>query len=51
MKLRKKEEDKKIKFTISLNPIIFRKMESELINKSRLIEKLLMEYYGKKKMD
>lgn len=48
MKTRKKEEEKKIKFAISIDPIIFKKMEIEMINKSRLIEKLLKEYYGKK---
>ena len=51
MKPRKIEEEKKIKFAISLDPHIFKLMESELINKSRLIEKLLKEYYGKKKVD
>lgn len=47
MKLRKKEEDKKIKFAISLDPHIFKRMENDLINKSRLIEKLLKQYYDK----
>ena len=47
MNPRKKEEDKKIKFAISIDPIIFNKMETELINKSRLVEKLLKEYYNK----
>ena len=50
MKPRKKDEDKKIKFAISLNPKIFKRMENEMINKSRLIEKLLKEYYGDKDM-
>jgi hypothetical protein len=50
MKTRKKEEDKKIKFAISLNPNIFRRMDREMINKSKLIETLLIEYYGKKDM-
>jgi hypothetical protein len=48
MKQRKKEEDKKIKFAISLNPKLFKRMEDEIINKSGLIEKLLREHYGKK---
>jgi hypothetical protein len=48
MKPRKKEEDKKIKFAISLDPKLFKRMEDEIINKSGLIEKLLKEYYGKK---
>jgi hypothetical protein len=50
MKPRKKEEDKKVKFAISLNPKLFKRMEDELINKSSLIEKLLREYYGNKDM-
>jgi hypothetical protein len=48
MKPRKKEEDKKIKFAISLSPKLFKRMEDEIINKSGLIEKLLREHYGKK---
>jgi hypothetical protein len=48
MKPRKKEEDKKIKFAISLDPKLFKRMEDEIINKSRLIEILLKEHYGKK---
>lgn len=50
MKPRKKEEEKKVKFTISLDPKIFKRMEDEIINKSGLIEKLLREYYEKKDM-
>ena len=50
MKQRKKEEDKKVKFAISLDPKIFKRMDSEIINKSKLIEKLLKEYYGNKDM-
>jgi hypothetical protein len=48
MKPRKKEEEKKVKFAISLDPKLFKRMEDEIINKSGLIEKLLKEYYGKK---
>ena len=43
-------EDKKIKISITLNPAINNRMEKELTNKSRLIEKLLTEHYGKKDM-
>ena len=43
-----KEEDKKIKITITLSPGVNKRMEDDLTNKSRLIEKLLIEYYGKK---
>jgi len=48
MKQRKKEEDKKVKFAISLDPKIFKRMDIEIINKSKLIETLLKEYYDKK---
>jgi hypothetical protein len=48
MKPRKKEEDKKIKFAISLDPKLFKRMDDEIINKSRLIENLIREYYGNK---
>jgi hypothetical protein len=48
MKPRKKEEDKKVKFAISLDPKLFKRMDDEMINKSKLIENLLKEYYGNK---
>lgn len=48
MKPRKKEEDKKVKFAISLDPKLFKRMEDDIINKSKLIETLLREHYGKK---
>jgi metal-responsive CopG/Arc/MetJ family transcriptional regulator len=48
MNPRKKEEDKKIKFAISLDPKLFKRMDKEMINKSRLIENLIREYYGNK---
>jgi hypothetical protein len=50
MNPKKKIEEKKIKFTICVDPTIFKKMENELLNKSKLIEKLLKEYYGKKNL-
>ena len=34
-----KEENKKVKITITLNPEINKRMENELTNKSKLIEK------------
>ncbi len=46
----KKPEDRKIKFGISLDRKIFNRMANEKIMKSRLIEKLLKEYYGNKDM-
>jgi hypothetical protein len=45
---KKKEEDKKIKFAISIDPKLFKRMESDLTNKSRLIEKLVREHYEQK---
>jgi len=50
MKPRKKEDQKKVKISITLNPEINKRLENELINKSRLIEKLIIEYYGQKDM-
>lgn len=50
MRQLKKFEDKKVKISITLCPDINKKLEEELINKSRLIGKLLKEYYGNKKM-
>lgn len=50
MKLRKKEKDKKVKFTICVDPVIYQKMEDAMIKKSRLIETLLKDYYGKESM-
>jgi hypothetical protein len=41
-----KEEDKRVKVSITLTPEINKKMEDDLTNKSKLIEKLLREYYG-----
>lgn len=50
MRPRKKEEQKKVKISITLNPEINIRLEDELINKSRLIEKLLIKYYEQKDM-
>jgi hypothetical protein len=46
----KLKEEKKVKFGISLNPNLFNRMVKEKINKSKLLEQLLTEYYGKKNM-
>lgn len=45
--MRKKlnKEDKRVKISITLSPNINKKMEDSLINKSKLIEKLLIDYY------
>ncbi len=42
------DKDKKVKLSITISPKINKKMEDNLINKSKLIEKLLKEYYGNK---
>ncbi len=44
------EKERKIKFGISLDRKIFNRMVNEKENKSRLIEKLLKEYYGNKNL-
>ena len=48
MKPTKKPEDRKVKISVTLSPNINKRLEDELTNKSKLIEKLLKEYYGKK---
>jgi len=50
MNPKKKEGDKKVKITISINPKINEKMEKSLINKSKLINELLINYYGKENL-
>lgn len=50
MKELKTPEEKKVKISITLSPDLDKKMEDELTNKSRLIEKLLREYYGNKNL-
>ena len=44
------EKERKIKFGISLDRKIFNRMAKEKENKSRLIEKLLKEYYENKNL-
>ena len=48
MKPTKKPEDRKVKISVTLSPNINKRLEDELTNKSKLIENLLREYYGKK---
>ena len=48
--MRKLKEEKKVKFTICVKPEIYNRMEKDMIKKSRLIEKLLEEYYYDKKV-
>lgn len=49
-KLLKKEEEKKIKISITIDRKLNTRIENELVNKSRLIGKLIKEYYEKKDM-
>jgi len=48
MKRLKPIEEKKVKISITLSPYLNKKMENQLTNKSKLIEKLLRTYYGNK---
>jgi hypothetical protein len=48
MKRLKSIEEKKVKISITLSPDLNEKMENQLTNKSKLIEKLLRTYYGDK---
>ena len=48
MRPKLKKEDRRVKVSITLSPEINKKMEDELTNKSKLIEKLLITYYGVK---
>jgi metal-responsive CopG/Arc/MetJ family transcriptional regulator len=50
MKELKKPEEKKVKISITLSPDLDKRMEDDLTNKSRLIEKLLREYYENKNL-
>jgi hypothetical protein len=45
-----KKEEKKVKISITLSPELDKRMEDELTNKSRLIEKLLKNYYDNKNL-
>ena len=50
MRQKLNKEEKRVKISITLSPKINKKMEDSLINKSKLIEKLLINYYGDKNM-
>ena len=50
MRPKLKESEKRVKISITLSQEINKKMDQDVINKSKLIEKLLLEYYGKKNM-
>jgi len=47
---KKKDGDKKIKFGISLDPKIYKKIKDDGYKVSTLIEKLLVDYYGNKNL-
>ena len=46
----KLEQERKVKFGISLDRDLFDQMVKEKIKKSTLLNKLLKEYYGKKNL-
>lgn len=50
MRPKLKETEKRIKISITLNPEINKKLDQDVINKSKLIEKLLNEYYSNKNL-
>lgn len=50
MRPKLKESEKRVKISITLSQEINKKLENDIVNKSKLIEKLLLEYYGKKNM-
>lgn len=50
MRPKLKDEDKRVKISITLNKKINKKLEDDIVNKSKLIEKLLIEYYGNKSL-
>jgi hypothetical protein len=45
-----KEEDKKLKFGISLNPKLYTQIKKDGFKVSTLIEKLVRDYYGDKNL-
>jgi hypothetical protein len=50
MRPKLKDTEKRIKISITLSQEINKKLDQDVINKSKLIEKLLTEYYGKKNL-
>ena len=45
-----KQEDRKIKFGISLDPKLYQKIKEDGHKVSTLLEKLVREYYGNKNL-
>ena len=50
MRKEMKKEEKRVKLSITLDPKINEIMVKNMVNKSKLIEKLLKEYYGIKNL-
>lgn len=48
MRPKLKEDKKRVKISITLSPDLNKKLEKDIVNKSKLIEKLLNDYYGNK---
>jgi hypothetical protein len=48
MRQKIKKENKRVKISITVSPILNKLMEDSSVNKSKLIEKLLIEHYGNK---
>lgn len=46
----KNDEDKKVKYGISINRYLFDKMKNEEVSISKFIQKLVKEYYDGKSM-
>jgi hypothetical protein len=49
-RLKKNKEEKKVKVSISLDRILYNKIKDEKLMPSRIIEKLVRDYYGNKNM-
>lgn len=47
---KKNKDEHRIKFGISIDPILFKMMSNEPTDKSKFIEKLVREYYENKNM-
>lgn len=47
---KKDEENKKVKYGISIDRFLFDKMKNEEISISKFIQELVKEHYGKKKI-
>ena len=47
---KKEEKDKKIKVSISLDRNLYVKIKDDNVKPSRIIEKLVREYYGNKNL-